>query len=269
MVVNVLGLRPVPCLLGAALLTISTVPLALLPPSAAAKPCADVEVVFARGSDEPPGVGKVGQAFVDALHSTLTDRSIAVYPVNYAAASGLSSGIDFERSVIAGVRDEVSHLEWTALDCPDTQMVLGGYSQGAAVTGYATAQSVPAGLPDELVPDLPRPMPDVVADHVAAVVLFGKPSAAFIRRYNAPPVTIGPLYAPKTREYCARNDTVCDGTDGLPLGHLDYPTNGMAGAAAEFAASHVEANSAPPVTLHGWHPGGGTGDVRQPDPETP
>ena len=51
----------------AALLAISAMPLTVVSPVADAKPCADVEVVFARGSDEPPGVGKVGQAFVDAL----------------------------------------------------------------------------------------------------------------------------------------------------------------------------------------------------------
>ncbi|MGB3334411.1 MAG: cutinase family protein [Mycobacterium sp.] len=243
-------LRPVPHLLAAALLTTSAVPLTVAAPDAAAKPCADVELVFARGSDEPPGVGKVGQAFVDALRSKLTDRSMVVYPVNYAAASGFSSGLDFDRSVIAGIRDEVSHIEWTALDCPDTQIVLGGYSQGAAVTGYATAQSVPAGLPDELVPDLPRPMPEVVADHVAAVILFGKPSATFIRRYDAPPVRVGPLYAANTREYCAHNDAVCDGTDGLPLGHMDYPTNGMPAEAAAFAARRIETDSDRGVTLH-------------------
>jgi hypothetical protein len=262
-------LRPVSHLVAAALLTISAVGLTMVSPAASAKPCADVEVVFARGSDEPPGVGKVGQTFVDALRSRLTDQSIVVYPVNYAAASGLSSGVDFDRSVITGIRDEVSHIEWTALDCPDTQMVLGGYSQGAAVTGYATAQSVPAGLPDELVPELPRPMPDVVVDHVAAVVLFGKPSATFIRRYDAPPVVVGPLYAPKTREYCARNDTVCDGADGIPLGHLDYPTNGMPANAAEFAANRVESGSNRNLTLHGWHSRDNVGGVRQPHPETP
>ena len=38
-------------------------------PSAAAAPCPDVDVVFARGTDEPPGVGVVGQTFIDAFRS--------------------------------------------------------------------------------------------------------------------------------------------------------------------------------------------------------
>lgn len=237
---------------GVALLVLSAAPTPWSP-AAAAAPCADVEVIFARGSDEPPGVGKVGQAFLDALRAKLTDRSIAVYPVRYAAVCGFSSGLDFDRSVIAGIRDEAAHIQYTTLDCPDTRIVLGGYSQGAAVTGYTTSPAVPAGVPAELVPDLPPPMPPVVAEHVTAVVLFGKPSPTFIRRYDAPPVVVGPLYAPKTLEFCARDDTVCNGADGIPFGHLDYPTNGMAATAAEFVVGRVTADATPPITLHGWH----------------
>lgn len=240
---------PAARLLGAAALIGAALFGPALPPTAA-KPCADVEVIFARGSDEPPGVGQVGRAFVDALRADLTEVSIAVYPVNYAAVSGFSSGLDFDRSVIAGIRDEAAHIEWTALDCPGTQIVLGGYSQGAAVTGFVTSPAVPTGVPAELTPELPEPMPPAVADRVAAVVLFGKPSPAFIRRYDAPPVTIGPWYDAKTLQLCARNDTVCNGAaDGIPFGHLDYPKNGMAIQGAAFAADRIRA-ATPQLTLH-------------------
>ena len=47
--------------------------------------CPDIEVVFARARDEPPGVGGVGQAFVDSLRSQVGGRSLGVYAVNYAA----------------------------------------------------------------------------------------------------------------------------------------------------------------------------------------
>ncbi|MDT5239902.1 MAG: cutinase, partial [Mycobacterium sp.] len=33
-------------------------------PEAAAAPCPDVQVFFARGTDEPPGIGQVGEVFV-------------------------------------------------------------------------------------------------------------------------------------------------------------------------------------------------------------
>src|ERR1700730_11332153 len=51
-------------------------------PAASAQPCPDTEVVFARGTGEPPGVGPTGQAFVDALRGRLGGKSMDVYPVN-------------------------------------------------------------------------------------------------------------------------------------------------------------------------------------------
>ena len=54
-------------------------------PSASAQ-CPDVQVVFARGTGEAPGVGPTGQAFVDALHQRVGGHSFDVYPVNYPAS---------------------------------------------------------------------------------------------------------------------------------------------------------------------------------------
>jgi hypothetical protein len=49
------------------------------PTASAAPGCSDVEVVFARGTDEPVGVGREGQAFVDALKSDLKGRKVSAY----------------------------------------------------------------------------------------------------------------------------------------------------------------------------------------------
>lgn len=54
-------------------------------PVAFADGCPDAEVTFARGTGEPPGIGRVGQAFVDSLRQQ-TGMEIGVYPVNYAAS---------------------------------------------------------------------------------------------------------------------------------------------------------------------------------------
>jgi hypothetical protein len=54
-------------------------------PSASAQGCPDVEMVFARGTGEPPGVGPTGQAFADSLRHRIAARSFGVYPVNYPA----------------------------------------------------------------------------------------------------------------------------------------------------------------------------------------
>jgi hypothetical protein len=197
-------------------------------PAASAGPCPDVEVVFARGTNEPPGVGGTGQAFVDSLRSQVGAKSVGVYAVNYPASTDLPTAVD-------GVVDASNHVQDMAAKCPNTRMVLGGFSQGAAVIGFVTANVVPDGV---AAPDVPRPMPPGVADHVAAVALFGKPSNQFMRAIDAPPVAIGPLYAAKTTDLCAPNDPICsDG--GEMFAHGMYAADGMVGQAATFAASRL------------------------------
>ena len=208
---------------------------------AAAQPCPDVEAVFARGTGEPPGVGTTGQPFVDSLRSAVGAKSLDVYPVNYEASSDFSDRVAFAHSVVDGINDAGSHIEATAANCPKTRIVLGGYSQGAAVAGFVTSASIPAGIPAEYVQSLPKPMPPEVANHVAAVTLFGTPSAQWLQNYGAPAIVIGPLYAPKTLELCAAGDSICNGeAGGAPsFAHVEYPVNGMTAQAADFAASHL------------------------------
>jgi cutinase len=207
-------------------------------PAASAEPCPDVEVVFARGTGEPPGVGGVGQSFVDAVRSQAAGRSVAVYPVNYAASGDFANTTAFAQTVIDGVRDAGSHVQATAANCPNTRIILGGYSQGAAVAGFVTSAEVPPGVPAAAVP---APLPPEVADHVAAVALFGKPSDAWTSRYGAPAITVGPAYAGKTTELCAQGDTICDGTPGgePSFAHALYPVNGMVGDAATFVVGRL------------------------------
>src|SRR3546814_9226890 len=52
-------------------------------PTATAAPCPDIEVIFARGTDDTPGPGTNGQAFVNALRPQVGGRSLTTYAVNY------------------------------------------------------------------------------------------------------------------------------------------------------------------------------------------
>ena len=185
-------------------------------PTAAAEPCPDVEIVFARGTTEPPGVGGVGQAFVDSLRSQLGGRSVGVYAVDYPASR------DFESSTPAGANDASSHIQSIATNCANTRMVLGGYSQGAGVIDLSTAA-----------------MPPVVAEHVAAVALFGGPRSAFADSLSAGPLpSIGPLYVAKTIDLCVPNDPIC--SDGRDMrAHVAYIETGMVNQAATFAANRT------------------------------
>jgi hypothetical protein len=205
-----------------------------MPAPSASADCPDVDVVFARGTAEPPGVGGVGGSFVDALRGQVGGRSVAVYPVNYQASSDFSNP-NFVGTFIDGIRDASSHIESMAATCPKTREVLGGFSQGAAVAGYVTSATVPSGVSAASVPS---PMPSDVANHIAAVTLFGTPSGQFLEKYGAPAIAIGPLYQPKTLELCAPGDPICGGGND-PAAHGAYPVNGMTSQAAGFAASHL------------------------------
>jgi cutinase len=204
-------------------------------PSASAAGCPDTEVVFARGTGEPPGVGPTGQAFVDALGARLGGRSMDVYPVNYPASDQWSTGLD-------GIRDAGSHIVSTAASCPNTKMVLSGYSQGAAVMGFVTSPAVPDSIPPDVDPaSIPKPLSPDVANHVAAVVLFGTPNVRAMNFLGQPQVVIGPLYQSKTIKVCAPEDPVC--SDGVNFAaHDSYVENGdVIAQGADFAASRLGA----------------------------
>jgi cutinase len=203
-------------------------------PSASAAPCPDIEVTFARATTEPPGVGGVGQAFIDSLRSQVGGRSVGVYPVNYPATE------DFAPSANAGANDASAHVQSMAANCPNTRMVLGGYSQGAMVIDLITIAQFPvAGF-------IPDSLPQEVADnHVAAVAVFGNPSDRYL---GAPISAISPWYGAKAIDLCAPGDPIC--TPGGALAppthdemfsaqHLSYAQSGMPAQAAAFAASHL------------------------------
>ncbi len=183
---------------------------------ASAGPCPDVEVVFARGTNEPPGVGGVGQAFINSIRSQAAGRSVGEYAVNYPATD------DFVRSSLAGAGDATAHVQSMAANCPTTKIVLGGYSQGAGVIDMTT---------NDLQPQ--------VAQHVAAVAVFGNPESAFARTLGGGRLpAISPLYRPKTIDMCVPNDPICsEGRD--PGAHVAYVQTGMTNQAATFAASRL------------------------------
>ncbi len=185
--------------------------------AASADPCSDIAVVFARGTHEPPGVGLVGQAFVDSLSSQVGGRSVGVYAVNYPAND------DFHASAPNGSDDAAAHIQDTVANCPNTRIVLGGYSQGSTVIDLATTA-----------------MPAPVADHVAAVALFGEPSSAFSSMLwgGQPLPTISPLYGAKTISLCAPDDPICS-AGGNMIAHVSYIQSGMTNQAATFAANRL------------------------------
>jgi cutinase len=175
-------------------------PAALTPVASAA--CPGAEVVFARGREEPPGLGAVGDAFVNSLRSKV-GMPVGAYGVNYPANISVDSGAD----------DMSAHVQFMARSCPNTREVLGGYSLGAEVADVATWSRIPPG----------------VDQHVAAVALFGNGT----RR-------VAPAFAGKTIDQCAPGDPICRNGNNWPS-HLQpsYIGSGLVDQAASFAAGKL------------------------------
>lgn len=203
-------------------------------PPASAQSCPDVQVVFARGTGEDPGLGPTGQAFADALRKRLSDKTFGVYPVNYPATDQWSTGVD-------GIRDASTHVTSMATDCPNTKLVLGGYSQGAAVMGFATSTAVPDGVDPATVP---KPLQPDIAEHVAAVVLYGTPNVRAMNFLGEPPIVIGQAYEGKTLKICAPEDFVC--SDGLNFSaHTSSGYENLISQGVDFAAGQLGLAPAP------------------------
>jgi len=190
--------------------------------SGAAESCSDIQVVFARGTGEPPGPGRVGQAFVDSLRSVVNGKSVSVYAVDYPAS------YDFIRAV-DGANDARQFVENAVSSCPQTKVVLGGYSQGAAVVDLIT-------VPGQATFGFGDPLPDNVADHVAAVAVFGNPS----NRIGGPLTALSPLFGFKAIDLCNGSDPVCSHGNDVAA-HRVYVESGMATEAAQFVAHRLAA----------------------------
>ena len=218
-------------LIGAAAAAAFVIPIVPVPFAHAAG-CPDAEVVFARGTTEAPGVGPTGEAFVDALRTQVGAKSVGVYAVDYPATTDFPTAVE-------GIADARTHVLSTAANCPRTKMVLGGFSQGAAVMGFVTANAVPDGVSAA---DVPAPMPPDVANHIAAVALFGKPSTRFMHAINDPPITIGSQYLAKTIDLCVDNDLVCDSSGRSFSAHNQYVETGMVDQGVAFVANQLQAS---------------------------
>jgi cutinase len=232
--------------IGAAAVAISATQIAPMP-FAHAAPCPDAEVVFARGTTEPPGVGGTGQAFVDALRAKVGGKSVNVYAVDYPATT------DFPTAV-HGIEDARAHVLSTTANCPKTKLVLGGFSQGAAVMGFVTAGVVPDGVSAL---NVPAPMPPEVANHVAAVTLFGKPSTRFMRAIREPDIAIGPQYVGKTIDLCVPDDLVCTSDGRSFAAHNRYAESGMVEQGATYAATLLQASWAADALTQAQPPAAG------------
>jgi cutinase len=200
---------------------------------ATAAACADVDIAFARGTGEAPGLGITGGPFVSSLTAALAGRSVSSYAVAYAAPADQSGAGP-------GGTDLSKHVATVAAACPRTRFVLGGYSQGASVVDVALG-IIGGGTP----------VPANLSSRVAAVVVFGNPLGLSGRTI----ASASPVYGSRSKDYCNTGDPVC-GAGSNVLAHLQYGSNGMTAAGATFAAALVArgTSGAPPAAAPSAQP---------------
>jgi cutinase len=213
----------------AALLSTTTVLATGTAPTAAAASCSDIDIVFARGTGEPDGLGKVGQAFIDALRPQLGSRTITTYAVNYPATYDFLTAAD-------GAVDASQHIRSVIKQCPSTRIVLGGYSQGAAVVdmlvGIPPLGNKVAAIQSKVGdPGSAAQLADDLSGNVAAVVAFGNPSAKF----SIPVTSAIPPYGVRAIDLCKDGDPICS-RGRNPFAHSDYVSAGLTDQAAGFVA---------------------------------
>jgi trehalose dimycolate hydrolase len=238
--------------LGASALFVGTV-LLVTPsavPVASATDCPDAEVVFARGTDEPPGLGRVGDAFVDSLRQQTGGMNVGTYAVNYPAGKLQLHGGD-------GAKDAISHVKSTVSSCPNTKIVLGGYSQGASVV------DIVAGVPVGGI-KWGSALPPEYANNITGVATFGDVAD----RAGGSLPSQSALFGSKAIDLCNPNDPICHAGPGNEWsGHTEGYVPVYTTQAAAFVASELLAGSGQKVP--GYDPPQGFGPQPGYGPQTP
>jgi cutinase len=182
--------------------------------------CPDVELAFSRGSTELPGLGIVGTPLLAELRADLPGKSVGSWANPYGASiTQLTAG--------PGATDLSQHIISEAAACPNTQFVLGGYSQGASVI------DISIGIPTLL--GVGEHIPTSLASRIPAILTFGNPLKLFGQTIEGDSPN---LWGPKNDNFCNLGDPVC--ANGLDiLAHLQYGFNGDTNKAAAFAAQKI------------------------------
>ncbi|KAK1141143.1 hypothetical protein N8T08_009310 [Aspergillus melleus] len=161
------------------------------------KGCKELTFIFARGTTEMGNMGSVVGPPVAQNLNSLTGNKVAVQGVDYPASAEGNAMLG-----AAGGPKMASLVQQALKQCPNTKVVLGGYSQGAMVVHNAASK--------------------LSAGQISGAVLFGDPFKA---------QAVGKLDKSKTKEFCASGDPVCENGFNV-MAHVTY--GGKAKEAAQF-----------------------------------
>ncbi|KAF5393092.1 hypothetical protein D9757_001242 [Collybiopsis confluens] len=169
--------------------------------------CADVMVIFARGTTEPAPIGTiVGPPLQSALQSQLKGQTLSFQGVDYPAdIPGFLEGGDKQ-----GSQTMANDLTNAATSCPNAKIVTAGYSQGGQLVHNSANLLSPA-----------------VASRINAAVIFGDPD-------NGTDVT----GVANLKVTCHNGDNICQHGDLVLPPHLTYGADTP--ASAQFIVQSIQ-----------------------------
>ncbi|KEQ70069.1 alpha/beta-hydrolase [Aureobasidium namibiae CBS 147.97] len=190
--------------------------------------CSDVHIFLGKGNNEPyPGrQGKLVNAICNGLENCDYEDILFYNPVE----------APYCQSIDEGVANGIAQLNSYHARCPDTKLVISGYSQGAQVVGDIIGGGSGTFFQDCMT--TPSPNLDVNSDlgkKIVAVTVFGNTRHTANQPYNqfsgAPDNGIFPrpayqlanlaTWTSKFHDYCVAEDPICAGGD-VVADHLNY-----------------------------------------------
>ncbi|KAG4260183.1 hypothetical protein FPRO03_02006 [Fusarium proliferatum] len=216
-----------------------------------AQSCPDIHIFGARETSVAPGFGSAGQLvdMIKADHPGATSEAI-----DYPACGGQAScgGVQYGDSAKQGTQAVTTAVNGLNQRCPQTKIVLVGYSQGGQImdNNICGGPDSGAGISDSSVP-----LSASAVQQVKAVIMLGDPRFVSGLSYGVGTCTAGGFdarpagftcpNADKVQIYCDSQDPFCcNGNDSNH--HQQYPI-----PAAQLLP--VEAQDSVDIDIYGLH----------------
>ncbi|EHA48683.1 hypothetical protein MCOR02_006078 [Pyricularia oryzae] len=160
--------------------------------------CKPIIMIFARGSTEIGNMGAIcGPPTANGVKAKFGAGNVAVEGVDYAA--GLATNFLRGGADPVGITEMKRLIAKANAECPDSMLVVGGYSQGAALTHRAVEN-----------------LPQAQKNQIKAAFTFGDTQKQQDRNQ------IKGFPREKTNIICQPGDLVCVGTLTITPAHLSY-----------------------------------------------
>jgi acetylxylan esterase len=200
--------------------------------------CAAVSIITARASTEAAGEGITGALVTQVVNASA--QTVSRASVSYPATLN-----NYANSSLQGINAAKTQITNLVNSCPNTKIVLMGYSQGAHVM-----LDVLGGGQGGSLGTATAPLAANIASHVTAVATFGDPRHVPNQAFNLGTATrngrfprsqtqlnVLAGFASRIAAWCDANDTFCDSGNSVNV-HTSY-LNRYQNAAANFVLGKI------------------------------